>query len=243
MSQLTSCKFCGRHVSVSARECPHCRNPPWGFRCSFCHRDFSPGELTQREPQVPGTVPPLQCRACAAKARAQREAIAQVKRSHRFNCPVCGEEVDPTSGRPCPSCGDPLIHSVERCRYCRLQVKKGGANVKRYAGGGHPYSSMPDRYAHAECAALHPEDKPTGLCFIATAVYGETSPEVATLHIFRDSILRQSRLGCLFVAIYELLSPPVAVAIAQRPALRFLARWLIVAPAYSIARRVLGRCA
>jgi len=68
-----------------------------------------------------------------------------------------------------------------------------------------------------------------GRCFIASAVYGHDAPETALLRAFRDQVLLGSRLGCLVVRCYYVLSPPIARWLARRP----LARALV--------RRVLGR--
>ena len=74
-------------------------------------------------------------------------------------------------------------------------------------------------------------------CFIATAVHGENSVEVLTLRAFRDDVLKTSSFGRAFVASYERLSPPLAAAIAERPVLQNLAKRIVVAPAYRLARR------
>jgi subtilisin family serine protease len=64
-----------------------------------------------------------------------------------------------------------------------------------------------------------------GLCFIATAAYGTPwHPHVQSLRAFRDAHLRPSRLGRLFVAAYERVSPPLAKVIARHDALRAAAR-------------------
>ncbi len=64
-----------------------------------------------------------------------------------------------------------------------------------------------------------------GLCFIATAAYGTPwHPHVQSLRAFRDAHLRPSRLGRVFVAAYERVSPPLAKVIARHDALRAAAR-------------------
>jgi hypothetical protein len=64
-----------------------------------------------------------------------------------------------------------------------------------------------------------------GLCFIATAAYGTPwHPHVQSLRAFRDAHLRPSRLGRVFVAAYERVSPPLARVIARHDALRAAAR-------------------
>jgi subtilisin family serine protease len=64
-----------------------------------------------------------------------------------------------------------------------------------------------------------------GLCFIATAAYGAPwHPHVQSLRAFRDAHLRPSRLGRVFVAAYERVSPPLAKVIARHDTLRAAAR-------------------
>jgi subtilisin family serine protease len=64
-----------------------------------------------------------------------------------------------------------------------------------------------------------------GLCFVATAAYGTPwHPHVQSLRVFRDAHLRPSRLGRVFVAAYEHVSPPLAKVIARHNALRAAAR-------------------
>ena len=82
----------------------------------------------------------------------------------------------------------------------------------------------------------HHEPEHHSKCFIATAVHGENSVEVATLRRFRDDVLRTSSFGRAFIASYERLSPPLAAAIAERPALQNIARRVIVTPAYRLAK-------
>lgn len=48
-------------------------------------------------------------------------------------------------------------------------------------------------------------------CYIATAVYGDyNAPEVLTLRMFRDLVLKKYRIGRLFIKIYYALSPELA---------------------------------
>jgi len=69
------------------------------------------------------------------------------------------------------------------------------------------------------CGAVHREFN-TGLCFIATAVYGDfNTPEVIALRRFRDEVLRKSRLGRTFVAWHYKTSPPIAEYLKVKPVL------------------------
>lgn len=74
-------------------------------------------------------------------------------------------------------------------------------------------------------------------CFVATAVHGADSVEVATLRAFRDDSLLKHALGRALVGCYETISPALATGIRKSALLRALARRLIVAPAYAMARR------
>jgi hypothetical protein len=79
-------------------------------------------------------------------------------------------------------------------------------------------------------------------CFIATAACGSPlAAEVESLRAYRDSVLRPSRLGRLFVRCYERTSPPVAVWIESRPAARKLVRNLLVRPLAAMAATGLRR--
>jgi hypothetical protein len=62
-------------------------------------------------------------------------------------------------------------------------------------------------------------------CFVATAAYGDPDcVEVAALRRFRDRYLLTNPVGTAFVRAYYRLSPPIAGAIARRPALRSVVR-------------------
>ncbi|MBI3556804.1 MAG: hypothetical protein HY074_11115 [Deltaproteobacteria bacterium] len=64
-------------------------------------------------------------------------------------------------------------------------------------------------------------------CFIASAVFGPLSPEVAVLQTFRDHTLRQYAPGRLFVAFYYRVSPAIARALLHVPPGRLLFRALL----------------
>jgi hypothetical protein len=84
-----------------------------------------------------------------------------------------------------------------------------------------------------------PESK---LCFIATAACGtDKSDEVLSLQAFRDTILRQRRVGQMLITMYESASPPFASFIAQSAFLRNLVRTLIVCPAAHVSTWALRR--
>ena len=67
----------------------------------------------------------------------------------------------------------------------------------------------------------YPSNNLGGGCFIATAAYGSyLHPLVGVLRQFRDRELMSSGMGRAFVGWYYRVSPPIANAIAQSPALR-----------------------
>lgn len=63
-------------------------------------------------------------------------------------------------------------------------------------------------------------------CFIATAAYGSPqAAEIDHLRALRDRVLARTLSGQLFVDLYYRWSPPVAVAIGERPRMRAAVRW------------------
>jgi len=90
-------------------------------------------------------------------------------------------------------------------------------------------------------ARVQPPVKKSG-CFIATAACGSPfAAEVESLRAYRDSVLRPSRLGRLFVRCYERTSPPVALWIEGRPKARRLVRGLLIRPLAALAEAGLRR--
>ena len=71
------------------------------------------------------------------------------------------------------------------------------------------------------CGGTH---KDFGWCFIATAVYGEDSFEVAILRRFRDNSLRATLPGRLFIRLYYHTSPPIARLLQRSPTLSRVTR-------------------
>lgn len=67
---------------------------------------------------------------------------------------------------------------------------------------------------------LKAADANKGRCFIATAAFEYTSPEVIILSQFRDSVLLQHRSGRAFVSAYYKISPPIAQFLDKHPALK-----------------------
>jgi len=84
---------------------------------------------------------------------------------------------------------------------------------------------------------------PTGqkrsACFVATAAFGSTvAPQVVTLRQWRDSYIRKTALGRLFIAFYYFVSPALAKWIANNPRLQRAAR-MVISPIIWIAARSL----
>jgi hypothetical protein len=78
-------------------------------------------------------------------------------------------------------------------------------------------------------------------CFIATAACGTPQAEdVVRLGEFRDRILKQTAIGLLFVAVYELVSPPFSRIIARSDWARAAVRRWVVRPCRRIADGLLG---
>jgi hypothetical protein len=97
------------------------------------------------------------------------------------------------------------------------------------------------RLTCAKCGKFTPMSK-SGLklsrCFIATAAYGSPyAREVEILRRYRDTYLQRSVLGQYVIRLYELLSPPLANWIAQRPRWRQFVREFIMPPLLGIAQR------
>lgn len=67
-----------------------------------------------------------------------------------------------------------------------------------------------------------------GRCFIATAAFENAhAKEVLVLRSWRDSTLRSSWSGWLFIAIYQKVSPPIAAALDRCPPVKPLVRWFL----------------
>lgn len=75
-----------------------------------------------------------------------------------------------------------------------------------------------------------------GFCFVATAAYGTSmAAELGPLRAFRDRVLLPTAAGRSFVEVYYRWGRYAAAFLAERPALRFAARVLLV-PVVAAAR-------
>jgi hypothetical protein len=78
-------------------------------------------------------------------------------------------------------------------------------------------------------------------CFIATAAFGENTPEVERLRRFRDSVLCLSALGRGSITLYERVSPMLAATIRSRRWLRAIVRGAVIKPFSAAASWALSR--
>jgi len=74
-------------------------------------------------------------------------------------------------------------------------------------------------------------------CFIATAVYGDSSrEEVEVLRSFRERELKRFAIGRRMIRLYERLSPPIAYKLSQHPRLSDVVRCFLLQPIVGILR-------
>jgi hypothetical protein len=67
-----------------------------------------------------------------------------------------------------------------------------------------------------------------GLCFIATATYGDPlAPEVQIFRNFRDTKLINNKFGKFFIFIYYKISPPIAKIIEKNIYLKKISRSIL----------------
>jgi hypothetical protein len=82
-------------------------------------------------------------------------------------------------------------------------------------------------------------------CFIATAACGSAyHPEVQILRDYRDSVMARHAAGRAVTSVYQLISPPIADCIGDRPWARRIVRATLIRPLARWAdRRRTARCA
>lgn len=61
------------------------------------------------------------------------------------------------------------------------------------------------------------QQKSDGGCFVATRVFGETHPDTVFLRQFRDSVLKQSLPGRVFIRLYKRVGPTLAELPGRSP--------------------------
>ena len=106
------------------------------------------------------------------------------------------------------------IHVVHNC-LCICQSESGGA----------PTTTEQLR-ADVDFTSRE-SSKDGGKCFIASTVYGESSPQVLLLREFRDERLVTHSLGRLCVRLYYVFSPSVAIILSRSWPLRSMTRWVL----------------
>lgn len=75
------------------------------------------------------------------------------------------------------------------------------------------------------------QETSSGGCFIATACYGDfNAPAVMTLRQFRDTRLRNTKMGALFISCYYRCSPPIAKFLTRHPYLSHSLKVLLLEP-------------
>lgn len=149
--------------------------------------------------------------------------------------------------KPPPSRSDDYASASEvaRLAYCERQI-----SLDRIHG---PQTTELQRQRRAEGELAHQEFHRDAVlaghprdfgakrwCFIATVAFGAHAPETAALRLFRDNVLRRSRLGRAVIARYYALAPALCVAIGSRPralgTCRAVLRWIIVPAATALTR-------
>jgi len=82
------------------------------------------------------------------------------------------------------------------------------------------------------------------ICFIATAAYGsELAPPVQFLREFRDNVVLKSRFSRFFeksLDVYYVFSPPIAKAMMEHKALKFVIKYVIVWPFVKLAQALVS---
>ncbi|TXT55629.1 MAG: hypothetical protein BAJATHORv1_30008 [Candidatus Thorarchaeota archaeon] len=159
----------------------------------------------------------VQCRYCGKENKAD-ETI----------CVHCGAGLSDAFKKVfCDRCGVPLSEDIDpfgKCVECQKPVYLCEKHKKKVVG------------EEVYCKEHESE------CFIATAVIGTPlDPHIDLLRDFRDEWLQSNPLGRAAVYTYYEISPPIANAIRHNSILRRVFRRVVVEPALSIAKTILGR--
>jgi len=124
-----------------------------------------------------------------------------------------------TRTKPCPHCGGTGRNPAQ------LQAKLGTDTCMTCSGTG----SISEQV----------NDNKSGGCFIATAIFDDSEhPCVLELRNYRDTVLRCSVPGRLFIRAYYKLSPPIANMIRKSERLKRVSYKLIITPALKYIRRI-----
>lgn len=245
MGKLIQCVECGKQLDSILHECPHCHKAPYLIECVVCDKpmrvtegvEFGGGSVKET-PQSYG----IERWKGAMSHKACKESWLSFVRSKTvFKCRTCHARwsYDEIVGKwTCPKCGSGGFSGFNfgDCDNCGLTLQYGENSVDILLSSH--YSSH--LYAHKVCVPmLKKRRRAKGVdagCFIVTATCGENSLEVETLRDFRDRYLLFNKVGTHLIATYEKLSPPLAEKIRENKTLRTIAKFLIVTPAYRIAK-------
>jgi hypothetical protein len=144
----------------------------------------------------------------------------------------------------CESCTEMLLADLDLRKSTAdsylEEAREALDELKRRAPGDPHLPEAEREYRKVELLATKARSRGKLLCFIATAAFGGPfAAEVETLRRFRDEVLARSALGRLFTRVYEMLSPPLADALARSPRGRAAVRRLL-RPVAAFCRRRLG---
>ena len=159
-----------------------------------------------------------------------------------LRCPFCNSDTDINLAK-CRRCGKWIPHHLRRARTQEDRDK----NLVRYRlqCGWCDYI-WETRYPRipSQCPACNKKIYTSGNytvltrkvsgCFIATAAFGsELAPPVQFLREFRDNMVLKSRYSRVFekfLDVYYIFSPPIAKAMMENEALKFVIKYIIVLP-------------
>ena len=80
-------------------------------------------------------------------------------------------------------------------------------------------------------------------CYIATAVYGDyDAPEVLTLRMYRDIVLKKTLIGRAFIRLYYATSPKLASKLKGHTFINSKIKKILERMVYKINRRFKQRC-
>jgi DNA-directed RNA polymerase subunit RPC12/RpoP len=143
-----------------------------------------------------------------------------------IKCPDCGKEIS-DQAPTCIHCGRPMSATTQsqppggtKCPKCGKMITPLVSTV----GGGSCSVGSRERWTCPECRMVIFRKG----CFVATATYGdEDIIEVQLLRAFRDTVLRRSLMGRVFIWIYYKMAPYPAWVVERVRLLRYLARLVL----------------
>lgn len=113
----------------------------------------------------------------------------------------------------------PFSPAQEQELLALLQRRQKIAAIKRYREL-RPGTELMDARKAVEALAARHGIQATSNCFVATAVFGEDSPEVKVLRRWRDARLSRSAGGRVLICLYGRAGPPLAELAGRLPALK-----------------------